>query len=116
MLDDREQAFEQAFVHDEDLRFKINTHRNKLFGRWAVDRLGYTGDVAQRYQQALVDAVCVSDGIMEPDDKVVSRVYFDLTGAGWQISADEVRRVLLEFEDRAKAELKGASVETPAAA
>ncbi len=39
MLDQREQALEQAFAHDEEVHFLMLTHRNKLFGRWAADLL-----------------------------------------------------------------------------
>ncbi len=108
MLDKREQAFEQGFVHDEEIRFKVLAHRNKLFGHWAAEQLGYSAEVADRYQEDIVGALCEPfDGILEADDKVVSRVVLDLTNAGWALSPDEVRGVLTEFEDQAKREIEG---------
>ncbi len=107
MLDKREQAFEQGFVHDEAVRFNILSLRNKLFGHWAAEQLGYSGEVADRYRETIVAALCEPfDGILEADDKVVSRVVLDLTNADRTMSPAEVRGVLKEFEDKAKADLE----------
>lgn len=107
MLDKREQAFEQGFVHDEAVRFNILSLRNKLFGHWAAERLGYSGEVADRYRENIVAALCEPfDGILEADDKVVSRVVLDLTNANLTMSPAEVRGVLKEFEDKARVDLE----------
>ena len=37
---DREHQFEAKFAHDEELRFKIIAHRNKLFAAWAAGQIG----------------------------------------------------------------------------
>ncbi len=106
MLDDREQAFEQRFAHDEEVRFKILSRRNLLFGRWAADLIGHTGDVSERYIQDIMTALCQpSDGILSRDDKVVSNTVRDLTNAGWAMSPDEVRAILAEFEAQAEHEV-----------
>ena len=39
-FDKREEAFEQQFAHDEELRFKATARRNKLLGLWAAEKLG----------------------------------------------------------------------------
>jgi hypothetical protein len=115
VLDRREQAFEQGFAHDEDVHFRILAHRNQLFGRWAAEQLGYRADVADRYVQRVVEALCEPfDGITQPDDKVVSRIGLDLGIAGWTLSQEEVRGVLMECEARAKTEIEGgAKPDTP---
>ena len=33
-FNDRKDAFESKFAHDEELRFKAMARRNKLFGLW----------------------------------------------------------------------------------
>ena len=33
-FDERKDAFEKKFAHDEELRFKAMARRNKLFGLW----------------------------------------------------------------------------------
>ena len=44
MFNEREDAFERQFAHDEALRFKATARRNKLLGLWAAERLGRTGE------------------------------------------------------------------------
>lgn len=36
---DREQAFEAKFAHDEEFRFLVLARGDRLFARWAADRL-----------------------------------------------------------------------------
>ena len=53
-FDDRENAFENKFAHDEELRFKAEARRNKLLGLWAAGLMGKTGDDAAAHD-ALAD-------------------------------------------------------------
>jgi hypothetical protein len=53
-FDKREEAFEQQFAHDEELRFKATARRNKLLGLWAAEQLGLKGAAADSYALALV--------------------------------------------------------------
>jgi hypothetical protein len=53
-FDDRRNAFEQQFAHDEDLRFKATARRNKLFGLWVAERLGKSGAEADAYAKSVV--------------------------------------------------------------
>lgn len=39
-FDAREQAFEAKFTHDEELRFLLIARRDRLFAKWAAERLG----------------------------------------------------------------------------
>ena len=48
-FDKREEAFEQQFAHDEELRFKATARRNKLVGLWAAEKLGLQGADAEGY-------------------------------------------------------------------
>ncbi|MBF2720922.1 DUF1476 family protein, partial [Psychrobacter sp. NG254] len=34
-FDDREQAFENKFPHDQDIEFRAVARRNRLLGQWA---------------------------------------------------------------------------------
>ena len=36
---EREQAFEAKFAHDEEFRFLVTARRDKLFAQWMADRL-----------------------------------------------------------------------------
>ena len=55
-FDKREEAFEQQFAHDEELRFKATARRNKLLGLWAAEKLGLTGADADSYALSVVMA------------------------------------------------------------
>lgn len=105
MLDQREQALEQVFAHDEEARFLMLTHRNKLFGRWAADLLQYRGEVAERYIQSIVDSISAPAGVQTPDDRVISRVANDFINAGLGMSPDEVRGALSQYEEESKTAL-----------
>lgn len=53
-FDEREQAFENKFKHDEELMFRIHARRAKLIGLWAAEKLGLTGEDAQAYAKQIV--------------------------------------------------------------
>src|ERR1700733_5606093 len=61
-FEDREQAFENKFGHDEELEFKIATRAAHLFGLWAAEQLGLKGQEAQAYADKCVDAELVKEG------------------------------------------------------
>ena len=48
-LNDRKDAFENKFAHDEQLKFKAAARRNKLLGLWAAELMGKSGDAAADY-------------------------------------------------------------------
>jgi hypothetical protein len=50
---DREQAFEAKFAHDEEFRFLALARRDKLFARWAAATL----DMSAEETEALVTTV-----------------------------------------------------------
>ncbi|KAA5604456.1 DUF1476 domain-containing protein [Roseospira marina] len=97
---DREKGFEAKYEHDEALRFRILTRRNKLLGLWVAAEIGKTGRDADVYAQALIDYALVHGA----PDALASRVYADLTNAGVEITRHrlEVRMSKLLHEAEAK--------------
>ena len=77
-FDDRQNAFENQFAHDAELRFKVNARRDKLTGLWAAALLGHAGDAAEAYAKTVVMADLVAPG----DDDVVAKLLADLAGTG----------------------------------
>ena len=77
-FDEREEAFERKFVHDEDLRFKATARRNKLLGLWAAQQMGKSGQDAEAYARSVVLADFQEAG----DDDVLRKVRGDLESAG----------------------------------
>ena len=53
-FDDRENAFENKFAHDEEMKFKAQARANKLLGLWAAGLLGKSGDAADAYATEVV--------------------------------------------------------------
>lgn len=55
-FDDRENAFESKFAHDEAMKFRAEARRNKLLGLWAAELLGKSGEAAAVYAREVVAA------------------------------------------------------------
>ena len=89
-FDERKDAFEKKFAHDEELRFKATARRNKLFGLWAAERLGKTGADAEAYAKSVVLADFEEAG----DADVLRKVQADLTAAGKQVGDAELANAL----------------------
>jgi hypothetical protein len=56
-FDDRENAFENKFAHDQEMQFKAEARRNKLMGLWVADILGKSGDEADAYAKSVVSPI-----------------------------------------------------------
>ena len=52
-FDEREKAYEKKFAHDQDLKFKAESRRNKLMAEWAAAKLGITGAAVDDYVKAV---------------------------------------------------------------
>lgn len=97
-FDEREQAFEAKFAHDEEMQFKARARRNKLVGLWAADLLGKTGSSANDYAQSIVAADLEEAG----HEDVVRKLTGDL---GSQASEDQIRLKLRELMVQAQEEV-----------
>jgi len=91
-FDKREEAFEQKFAHDEDLRFKARARRDKLLGLWAAEKMGLEGDAAAAYAASVVMGDIEAAGAHD----VVTRILADFAAAGVDQSEHRVRR---QFEE-----------------
>ena len=94
-FDDRENAFENKFAHDEEMKFKAEMRRNKLLGLWAAELLGKTGDDANAYAVEVVK----SDFEEAGHEDVVRKVAGDL---GDLADADTIRGKMDELLKVAK--------------
>lgn len=87
-FDDRKDAYENKFAHDNEHHFKVIARRNKLLGLWAADKLHLT-DTAER--EAYAKEVVIAD-LEEPgDDDVVAKLVKDFNAAGVAVSEKEIR-------------------------
>ena len=83
-FDDRENAFENKYAHDEEMKFRAEARANKLLGLWAAELMGKTGDDAAAYAVEVVKADFEEAG----HEDVVRKVSGDL---GDKAPADEIR-------------------------
>jgi hypothetical protein len=101
-FDDRKDAFEKKFAHDEELRFKATARRNKLFGLWAAGQLGKEGADAEAYAKTVVMADFEEAG----DDDVLRKVRTDLEAGGKTVADAELRRQMVVLMGRAVDEVQ----------
>ena len=92
-MDDREDAFEKKFAHDEELQFKAEARRNKLLGLWAAELLGKSGDAAQDYAKEVIRADFEEAG----DADVFRKIRADFDAAGIAQSDHQIRRTMDEL-------------------
>ncbi len=101
-FDDRKDAFEKKFAHDEELRFKAMARRNKLLGLWAAEKLGKSGADAEAYAKSVVMADFQEAG----DDDVLRKVKADLEAGGVTMGESELRGRMTELLARAVEEVQ----------
>lgn len=92
-IDDRENAFENKFAHDEELRFKATARRNKLLGLWAAGLIGKTGEAADAYAKEVV----ASDFEEVGEEDVFRKIRADFDAAGVAQSDHQIRRHMIEL-------------------
>lgn len=101
-MDDRKDAFENKFAHDEAMKFKATARRNKLLGLWAADKLGKTGEAAEAYAREVV----VSDFEEVGDEDVFRKIRGDFDAAGVEQSDHQIRRTMTDLLEEAIAQVK----------
>jgi hypothetical protein len=91
-FENRENAFENMFAHDEEMMFKITARRNKLVGIWAAEKMGLTAEETSSYATSVVQADFEEAG----DEDVVRKLMGDLTSAGVEVDEAMIRAALDE--------------------
>jgi hypothetical protein len=100
-FDKREEAFERQFALDEELKFKAEARRNRLFGLWAAERLGKTGPEAETYAKEVVAAD------FEGPAGALRKVLGDLGSKGVPVTESDIRAKASELLATAVAQVKG---------
>jgi hypothetical protein len=91
-FDKREEAFEQQFAHDEELRFKATARRNKMLGLWAAGKLGLSGTEADSYALSVVMAA-----FEDSAHDVVNKIRRDFDAKGVAQSDHQITRQMTEL-------------------
>lgn len=103
-FDDRRHGFEAKFAHDEELRFKATSRRNRLLGMWAAEKLGRTGEDAEAYAREVVRADFEEAG----DRDVFRKIRQDFDAAGVQASDQQIDQAMHDLMARAIADIEAA--------
>ena len=101
-FDKREEGFEKQFAHDEELKFKAMSRRNKLLGLWAAEKLGRKGPDAETYAKEVVMADFEEAG----DDDVFRKVRKDFDAKGVKQSDEQIRSAMTGLMAEAVAQIK----------
>ena len=89
-FDNREQAFENKFAHDEEMAFRVTARRNRLLGQWAAALMGLTAEETDSYAKSVIQADFEEAG----EEDVIRKLLGDLTGAGVDIDEARIRAAL----------------------
>ncbi len=92
-FDERQKGFEKKFAHDQDLKFRAESRRNKMLGEWAAAKLGIAGDGVEDYVKAVRKADLATKG----DDDVFQKLREDFNAKGVTISDTEIRETMASF-------------------
>jgi hypothetical protein len=101
-FDKREEGFEKQFAHDEELKFKATSRRNKLLGLWAAEKLGHKGPDADTYATEVVMADFEEPG----DEDVFRKIRKDLDAASVAATDQEIRTMMVELMAMAVQQIK----------
>lgn len=102
-FDDRGDAFENKFAHDEQMEFKAIARRNKLLGNWAAEKLGLSGDEASEYAKSVVRSDFEEPG----EEDVYRKIKGDFDEAGTDVSEADIRKAMSDLLITATEQVQG---------
>ena len=100
-FDNREQAFENKFAHDQELQFKVIARRNKLLGLWAAEKFGLVAQAAADYATSVVQADFQKPG----DSDVIEKILADAKAKNAAITEAAIKAELVRLLPIAKAQI-----------
>jgi hypothetical protein len=93
IFEEREKAFEKAFVHQQETQFRALALRNRMLGEWAAQQMGLRG----RDCEAFVDSVASSATFTPVDEPLIERIRNDFEAHGVTGAGALVRTKMSEF-------------------
>ena len=101
-FDEREQGFEAAFAHDQEVEFRAQMRRDRLLGLWAGERMGLSGAELEAYAAGL----CRTELREHDEERLAQKVIADLAEKGVEALPHEVRDRMGSLLAAARAEIK----------
>jgi hypothetical protein len=100
-FDERENAYEAEFAHQEELSFKVRERTVALLALWAAEYLDKTAEASKAYAREIV----APDVANPTSDAAVERVVTDLRARG--IGEQETHRARDRFLAQAHKAIRG---------
>ena len=101
-FEERENTFENKFVHDEQIEFRAHARRNKLLGLWAASLMGLDDANAQVYAKEVVKADFEEVG----DDDVFRKIRTDFDNCGVEQSDTSIRQMMGQLLHEARNQVR----------
>ncbi|MEP3234037.1 MAG: DUF1476 domain-containing protein [Hyphomicrobiales bacterium] len=101
-IDDRGDAFENKFAHDEALQFKAMARRNKLLGVWAAEKLGLSADETADYAKSVVRSDFEEPG----EEDVYRKIKGDFDEANVDVSEADIRAAMSDLMVQAQEQIQ----------
>jgi hypothetical protein len=101
LFDNRERGFEAQFAHEQEMAFRMQARRDKLFGLWVAERLGKRGAAAQTYATAFV-TLSAQQG---RDQAVIAKAVAELAAASAPVQDSTIRAAFAQCALQARAEV-----------
>jgi hypothetical protein len=100
-FNDREKGFEAKFSHDEEVKFRIRSRRDKQLGLWAASKFGLSGSAAEIYANEVVAA----DLGHPRDDYLPEKIANDAKARGVTLAVQDIGREMQRLGDVVRAEI-----------
>ncbi len=101
-FDKREQAFEKKHAYEEKMGFDVEARLSKLYGLWAAEKIGLSGDDADAYAREVIEANLEEPGF----DDILRKVRADFDAKNIDISDEDMSCVLNKTLIEAKTQVK----------
>lgn len=89
-FEQRERAYENKFVHDQEIEFKVHAKKTRLLALWAAKLMNMNEERAKKYASNLVN-----EQIFNNDNaNIITRIHADLHKKGIIISEQEIHTEL----------------------
>jgi len=100
-FDDRKNGFEQKFAQDQKMSFALEARTAKLFGIWAAQKLGLSGEQADIYAKNLIAANLDEAGF----EDILRPVRSDFSQKNLPVSESEIQSALTKAMDEARLQI-----------
>ena len=96
-MHERHKGMDAKLANDSELRFKVNSRRNRLVARWAGGLLGKSEEEIKAYEAEMIKADFEEAG----DEDVFRKLTADLAAGGVAKTEVEIRHAMAEKFDEA---------------